>query len=324
MNEIIEFPIHFDVPNHYLKIDDFVSFSIDLKKIIADFSKEIFDNNIIVDVYILPAEPGSLLGRWGIRVAKTSVSIGFIFMAMDTDISKSFILGLTGHKPSYYSEMAGSKTRSAAMLLADLSRGFLEKDANAEELKSVEFVKFSNAYSSKDDFYGKCLSNDEISGIGFTCDDEFPIRKSAFAGKISNIVDGDLELEPEYEIHQLRVVSSVNTIDSKAQWQLQDTQTRRFLKAHLKDDDFRQNFFNGKYPLKIHETDDVIIAMIEYRKASVEGSIKIIERNIIKIYKFNNIVFDDVPSYLTISSVSRVKSGVSERQLSFLDSLIKD
>jgi hypothetical protein len=32
MNEIVKFPIHFNVPTHYLKVDDFTAFSNDVKK----------------------------------------------------------------------------------------------------------------------------------------------------------------------------------------------------------------------------------------------------------------------------------------------------
>lgn len=324
MSEIIEFPIHFNVPEHHLRVDDFIAFSVDLKKIVTEFNGKLFHGTTDVEIYILPPESGTFLGKWGINFTVTSVSIGSIFMALDTDISKQFIHGLTGHKPAHYAEMVGSEIKNGAILLADAMRGFLEKDEKSEDLKMIKLEIFPESYLAKNDFYKKCLANQEISSIGFTCEDKFPIERNSFAHKIANLVDGNLELEPEYEIYQLRVVSSVNTIESRAQWHLQDMQTHRALLAHLKDENFRTNFLSGKYPLKFHETDDVIIAMIEYKKANVEGIIKIVERNIIKIYKFNDVVFDDVPKHLTISSVSRVKSGASERQLSFLDSLSKD
>jgi hypothetical protein len=96
------------------------------------------------------------------------------------------------------------------------------------------------------------------------------------------------------------------------------------LRAYLKDDNFQKDFFNGKYPLKVHEEDDIIIAMIEFKKNNVEGEEKVIERNIIKVYKFNEIVLDEIPEHTTISAVSRARSGISEKQLSFLDGLTKD
>ena len=319
MREIIEFPIHFDVPGHYLKIDDFVSFSIDLEKIVTEFNKKIFRTDASVEIFILPPESGTLLAVWGINFAVTSLSVGSLFMALDTDISKGFVKGLTGHEPSYYAKIAGSEAKKGALLLADAARWFLAEDDNDVNQEIVNNVNFPEAYFAKNDFYKKCLANNEISGIGFTRGDSFSIKRDTFSHKIVDLSNANLELATEYEIHQLRVVSPVNTLESRAQWHLQDMQTHRALLAHLKDENFRANFFSGKYPLKFHETDDTIIAMIEYKKANIEGVIKIVERNIIRIYKFNNIVFDEIPKRMTILSVSKIKSGASERQLSFFD-----
>ncbi len=324
MNDIVEFPIHFDIPKHYLKVNDFVSFSIDIERIVQDFNGILFDDLAHVEVFVLTPESGSFLGKWGIRFTHTSLSIGALFMALDTDISKSFVHGLTGHEPKYYAKMAGSETIKIATLLADTTKGFLEKDTNDNELASINPKNIPNAYHAKDDFYKKCLANKDISGIGFTCDDNFPIKRDNFPYKVSNLVDGDLDLEPEYDVHQLRIISSVNTIESKAQWKFQDVQTRRFLNAHLEDSNFRKDFFDGEYPIKLNETDDVIVAMVEYRKLNVKGITKIIERNIIKVYKFNNISLDKMPKGTLISSVNKVKSGVSEKQITIFDSISAD
>lgn len=324
MDELIEFPIHFNVPNHYLRIDDFVSFSKDMKKIILEFNARTFNNSTTVEIFILPPKDGTFLGKWGIKLTLTSISAGSLFMAMDTDISKGFIRGLTTHEPAYYAEMVGSETRKGAILLVDATKGFLEKNANAKELNQIKPTDFPDAYFAKNDFYRKCILNKNISGIGFTCEDEFPIERNLFIQKIAFLPDKNLGPEPEYEIYQLRIVSPVNTDDSKSQWQLQDVQTRRTLRAYLRDDNFRKDFFGGKYPLKSHDTDDIIIAMIEFKKINFEGEERIIERNIIKVYKFNDIVLDKIPEHTTISCVSRARSGVPERQLSFLDSISKD
>lgn len=323
MSDIVELPIHFDVPEHYLKIDEFIGFSTDVQKIVNEFNSRIFAGLSDVEVYIIAPESGTFLGKLGIRLTRTSLSVGFIFMALDTDIAKNFVNGLTGHEPSYYAEMSGSEIKKGAIVLADSTRGFLEKNTNARELSSVRPEDFPEAYYAKNNFYQRCLVNERISGVGFTCDDDFPIKRNDFAHRVADSIDGNLELEPEYDTHQFRVVSSVNTIDSKAQWGLQDVQTHRFLNAHLKDDRFQKEFFSGRYPLKLNETDDVMVAMIEYKKLRIDGLPKIVERNIIRVYKFNNIILDEIPRGTIISSVSKIRSGASERQIGLFDSASK-
>lgn len=314
MTNIVELPIHFDTDNHWMKAGDFLAFTKDLEKIGKDFSKNIFGKKVVLQMYVLPPEEGSFLGRWGI----TLLIGGGIWQGLETDIAKAFVKGLTGNEPSYYAEQLGSETRKGALLIRDATQGFLEK---IDTGVVVPVMQFEIAYEAKTDFYKKCLENPEIKGIGFSEEHEFPVKRKDFIGQILKPEENNSDLKPDYEIHQLLIASSVNTLDSHAQWRLQDTQTKTFLYAYLKDIKFQEKFFSGDFPLKLTENDDIIIAMVEYKKQLREGEIKITERNIIKVYKFNNITVEDLPEGGIIAAVDRIKAGVSSRQSSLLDSI---
>ncbi|MGB4833520.1 MAG: hypothetical protein WBP40_00640 [Candidatus Moraniibacteriota bacterium] len=313
MSDIVEFPIHFNTEEHLLRADDFVAFTKDLEKIGQEFGKNVFGKRAFIQIYVLPPEEGTFLGKWGIGL----VVMTGVWNGLDADITKSFVKGLTGNEPSYYAEMAGTNSKNGALLIRDATRSFLEK---IDTETTVPQQSFPDSYGAKNDFYRKCLENKDIKSIGFTCEEEFPIERGHFPKYILNL-EGSLDLKPDHQIHQLLIASSVNTLDSNAQWRLQDTKTKRFLYARLKDSQFQARFLAGEFPIKLTERDDVITAMVEYNKQLVDGEVRIIERDIIKVYKFNNDVIDDIPVGSMISAVDKVKAGASSKQASLLDSI---
>ncbi len=318
-DEIEILQVHFEVPYHYLPIREFYNYSLDVERIAKDISSKVFHNVVNLEIVVFAPEKGSLRGKYGFKItALSAASLGAFFMGMDTDIPKRFFYGLTGHEPSYYAEVAGSDIRKGSLAIVDMTRGFLSKNINEIQVKPNEIPR---AYIAKNDFYGRCLRNQEMSGVGFDCDDHSHVGRDDFSSKIAILSKKDLGLDPEYGIHKLKVVASVNTLISEAQWKFQDVQTRRSIRAYMKDKAFMERFLGGNHPLKLHQEDDVVVALVEYVWDFVNGEMKIVRRNILKVYEFNDSVFEELPKGSIIAAVDGIQSGASAGQASLLDGI---
>ena len=276
--------VHFNVNEHYLSLSDFLITAKSVQSVVNEFNSQFFDGKLVEDIVVVPPEEGGFLVNFGIIAG---IVVG-AFAVIDGDSGKAYIKGLTGHEPSYYSEKLGETTRSGAFILKDAVKGFLEMEVNSLRNVGLTPKEFPQAFRAKNDFYKMCIADKRINGVGFVCEDSFPVSRKAFFDRI-DFADGNLELEPEYRVHHLRIISSVNTIGSNAKWNFKDMQTRESFRAYLKDERFKLEFFSGGCPLKLKEEDDVIVAKVEYRKIRKDGEIRVFEINIIEVYKFNNI-----------------------------------
>lgn len=310
--------VHFGVPQHYLSVREFFELSLDIERVVIDINRLVFFDNTKVKVVIFAPEEGSVKNRFGLSV----VFAGSLMLSdIIGDLGIGFVRGLTGHEPNYYSEIVGSESKKRAIALADMTKGFLSK--NPEDLSFVKPDEIPRAYLAKNNFYKRCIANRDMAGIGFDCNDEFPIKREEFRLKIANLTKKDLGIDPEYKLHHLKIVSSVNTPSSRAQWQFQDMEETKTFGAYMKDKHFRRQFLLGKHPLKMQEEDDVIIAMVEYVKDIEEGEIKVVERNVIKVYRFNDKLFEQIPEDPLVVPILKIKSEVSSKQLNLLDSVQK-
>lgn len=101
-------------------------------------------------------------------------------------------------------------------------------------------------------------------------------------------------------MHSLNIISSVNSRNSKAQWQGKDINTNEHLYFYLKDPIFANDFFKGKYPVKTTENDDRMDVLIEYKTSKIT---KKTEHNAKKVFKFNDAEIAEIPSDLSFENV---------------------
>ena len=94
MKEIIELPIHFNLPSPYLNVDDFIAFSTDIKKIVTEFNNVVFLGSLSAEVYVLPSPEAAFVGRWGIALNSTEETWG-LDKFLDTETAKDFVQSLT-------------------------------------------------------------------------------------------------------------------------------------------------------------------------------------------------------------------------------------
>ncbi len=274
----------------------------------------LFDGKLNIEVLVIPPEEGTFLWKLGVMATILWVP----WAALESDIWKAYIKWLTWHEPAYYAENAWEYTKEL-FALKEWTKWFLEKDTL--QLQKAWFQKdnLKSAFRAKNRFYETCLNNKDISSIWFTTSEDFPIQRTDFGSKLANIIDSnDDNIPPTYKLHELIIISPVNTRDSSAQWHAKDKISKKSLSFYLKDHDFFENFLAGKYPLKESESDDILIALIEYQKKEIDWEIKIIARNAVKIYSLNEKQISKIPDDLTIEII-RDKKNKSEGQMTFFE-----
>lgn len=309
---LVELPIHFDVPQHYLPLSDFIELATNVNNIIDEFSRKFFEGTLDIQVVVLPPEDGSFLKKLGIVAGVATISWGFL----NSTIGEAYIKGLTGNTPAYWAEIAGEETKEI-FILNEATKGFIEKDVKTIEGIGIPQEDFKVSFSSKNLFYKSCLKNESIAAIGFSEKETFTIQRGNFQDRIANLnTEPEDDFDLEYKLHELIIISSVNTSDSEGQWDTRDNVSNEFLRFHMKDMKFFDDFLSGQYPLKENESNDVILALIEYKKLKQGDTYKVVERNAVKIYRFNDKEIAEVPDNLSIEVIEQVKNNIDSKQTS--------
>jgi hypothetical protein len=98
--DLVKFPIYFDLPEHYLFLDEFTFLSEDIETILNEFNNQLFRGKLSFKVAVLPPEDGSFWQNLGVFIVTVTAGA---WTALETDIGKDFVKGLTNHEPSYWS-----------------------------------------------------------------------------------------------------------------------------------------------------------------------------------------------------------------------------
>lgn len=300
MNEkIIEvIPIHFNVQNHYLPLDEFIETARDVEEILEELNLKIFDGKLRIQILVLPPENGTFLKTIGILLLGGA---GLTWTFLGSDIGKGFVKGLTGHEPAYWAEKAGESAKEL-IILKESTKGFLEKDNHTLNQAGITMVEFPSAFKARNDFYNMCLRSEDILGVEFNNEGKFDIERNKFSNYFTVEADKGIvvTIKSIYRLHKLVVVAPVISMGSYAQWKTRDFETSAPLNFHLKDDDFMQGLLSGKYPFKVKKDEDVINACIEYKIEETNGVEHVVERNAVKVYQFNQIKISKVPKDISL------------------------
>jgi len=165
--------IHYDVEGEEIPGWQFIDAIQAIYDIIDDINKNIFDEKLEYEIVLHPPKRGTFLIDIGMLLGNAWV----VMKILETDIAKSYIEGLTGEKPEYWSRDLGQKTRSASDLVSKLVKGFLE--STGEKIKEIGISKklFANAIRGKNKIYEDCLNNKDVKGVGFDKTPYFPIKR---------------------------------------------------------------------------------------------------------------------------------------------------
>ncbi len=293
-------PIHFNVNKHEIAFRNFVETTRATEKIFNELNQKLFDGKLKYELVIIPPEPGTFLNKIGwkhLLIGTAVASWGFI----ESDIGKAYIKGLTGQEPAYWSERAGEATKEL-VLLRDATKGALEKTSEELCKSGITNSVLPKLFEGKREFYNSCLANEEISGIGFSPQSNFPISRNSFSNHISKLNE-ELDQTVDLKVHELVIISPV-TADKNNIWRTIDKNTKEKINFYLKDDDFHWKFLAGKFPLKQSQEDDELIALIRHEKTYKNGEIVFQRKSAVKIYQFNQLKLADIPSDISVSSIN--------------------
>jgi hypothetical protein len=202
-------PLHFDVPDHSLPLDDFITSANSAKAIIENFNKELFEGKLKYRLMVLPPKEGTFLETLGI-VLCSGIGVAWAFLL--SDIGKAYIKGLTGYEPTHWARQAGEwtkehlkndtvqkqqqleKQKQISIIIVQITLGFFKKEPDTLRKLGVSKDKFRLAYKARNSFYETCIENRDIRAIGFDETAVFPIKRADFP---KFIVDVPTEKEDE-------------------------------------------------------------------------------------------------------------------------------
>lgn len=263
-------PVHLDVQNHMILGSSFVA----AVKATEQVSKAIIDVHLngdaLLQVYLLPAEQGSFLGKLALVI---TIGEGAINIHGHEDFAK-LVQGYTGRPYD-----SGRTMQNIGELLKDATGGFLQIENEVWKKIVKDNPKFDKAFKAKSEFIESCSRNSDVNGIGFSQRPTFPIRRADFAKHISKPI---IRYKPTEVFHVYgHVLSPVLLANENKPWALKATHINmtqlkkpKTLSATMADKDFLIDFFAGHHPVKVSSSPDLMEAEIQVSQITEDGEIK--------------------------------------------------
>lgn len=208
--------IHFDVRDHFLKLDTFIKTAESARKVIEALDDSFFNGALEYELIVLPPSGGTFLSKLAIWVSGgTAAVFGFV----NTNVGSAYVEGLTGRTPAEWAQSFGQNHRDligssldetilfddeisgadlidgppealplsaedackeAAQIVVAMVRGVLEKSSNELEKVGMEVGALPDAVDARADFYAACIEDRDVKRVGFSPDDDFPIPRNSF------------------------------------------------------------------------------------------------------------------------------------------------
>jgi hypothetical protein len=244
---ILSLPIYYDVRESRIRLDTFVGVAKQYEALIHSLAEEIFGQQIIIQVYVLPPEEGSLRQVLGVVVI---AGMGGILGTGGWEMARGFINGLSGQSPEEWSQQLGEELRNYISSEAPESLPSLQQDEPVNEIQQVVELtsavveasqhfasnttrdltasgfnpdRYADAFNAKTKLFQHVEADIQINGIGFGHEREAPIRREDF-GKYQ--IRAKREDEPDEWILETATyrVSSPNwdRYDGRRKWKGRD------------------------------------------------------------------------------------------------------
>jgi hypothetical protein len=223
--------IHFDVQDHFLKLDTFIKTADSARRVIEALDKTFFQGTLEYELIVIPPEGGTFLSKLALWISGGTAAV---FTFVNTDVGSAFVEGLTGQSPSHWATTIGEKTRStfqdateliqyedapkddappmqgeqpvspadeaachaSAKIVVAMARGILEKSTDQLNKIGMEVGNLAEALEARADFYSACIEDREVKRIGFTSDDDFPIPRNSFPERAQKPARKEKEEKP--------------------------------------------------------------------------------------------------------------------------------
>lgn len=290
------FTLHFDVPEHGLRLDDFLESALSTKIILNDVGKNVFQQKVQFEVLMLPPTDGGLIKKVGVVI--TAVG-GTVWGFLHSDIGIAYVKGLSGHEPVYWSEVLGNKTAEAlnnlgdheqkqlaGKIMTECTQGVFTKTKSELESSGITSDVFGPALMARNDFYETCINNPRIAGIGFDSSHNFPIKRNTFANRVIPINDKNDDVEWVIQIVSLKVESPTWNPEGRL-WvgQFKDSDNvSKTATFNIEDDAFWLSVLNGGLK-RVKVGDSVVVQWARQKKRGPihARALKVLEYNAQKI-----------------------------------------
>ena len=205
--------IHFDVQEHFLKLDTFIRTANSARGVIEALDKTFFQGSLEYELIVLPPESGTFLSKIALWISGGAATV---FAFANTEIGSAYIEGLNGKSPSHWANQLGEKTQSllldaselieddlipkvnvspkhgvqpispadeavclaSAKIIIAMTRGVLEKSTEQLNIIGMEVGNLTDALEARADFFSACIDDRTVRRIGFTSEEDFPSRET--------------------------------------------------------------------------------------------------------------------------------------------------
>lgn len=336
--------IHFDVSDHFLKLDTFIKTAESARKVIDALDETFFNGSLEYELIVLPPAEGTFLSKLAVLVGVP----GAVFAFLNSDVGGAYVEGLTGRSPSEWAKSFGEDHRAridsvleesetpadetgldviegppealsmsadeackeAAQIVVAMARGVLEKSQDDLQKVGMEVGALADAVDARADFYAACIENRDVKRVGFTPDDDFPIPRNAFPERAQKPARKPKDEEPpewSVSIESIYVTSpNWDKEDQKTrQWKGKD-QIRRDCYFVIEDAEFWHKVKHKA--LNVEVLDNL---KVQWAFQNIDGRPK--NRRVLRVLEFNS---DKLADPLPPAAVRAILGQYSENDAS--------
>lgn len=250
--------IHFDVSDHFLKLDTFIRTAESARKVIDALDETFFNGSLEYDLIVLPPAEGTFLSKLAIWISGGTAAV---FGFLNTDVGSAYVEGLSGRTPAEWAQTFGEDHRAridsileeseaqedetksdviegpqkaspsssdeackeAAQIVVAMAQGVLEKSPDELLKVGMDVGALPDAVDARADFYAACIEDRDVKRIGFTPDDDFPIPRNSFPERAQKP-----ERKPREDQPPEWSVSIENIYVTSPNWDKEDQKTRQW------------------------------------------------------------------------------------------------
>lgn len=321
--------LHFNVPNHQIDLKTFLSTATEVQNVFDALNNDLFGGAIEAKLILVPPEEGTFLGK--IKIITVSGGV-FLFAFLHSPVGEAYVEGLTGQTPQHWAKALGEYNRSLVekslqeqseadegledLLLVEFVKGVLSK--NNQELQNISPTEttLNDAMIARSSFYDACLSDREVSAVGFDPSENFPINRQDFpvlARRPEAQAVEETRLEWHIRVEKLFVTSPNwdRATQQVRKWKGKDADLRDCL--FIIDDDLFWNHVKF-HNLKVDILDELKVQWVFQIREQ-----KIINRKVVRVLEYNGDIISeqlplaDVRNY--IQSIDHQISSDEQRDL---------
>jgi hypothetical protein len=287
--------LHFDTAEHTISLETFVDTAASVRYMSAVLARQLFGPTVDVKIYVLPPEEGSFLSSLKTIIVGGSVVVASVVgtvaagvTILQSDYVRSYFEARTGMSMSEMGAEHGRADREKAeaaeaeeLLTVVVESLLAGSPENLEEICKLLPVEVIEARS---DFYLACHADREVKGIGFSSEEDFPIRRPSFLS-YSQAGAAAEEDAPEWQV-------SIDYVEvSSPQWDLHDQKSRQWKGRNSSNKTCHFVIEDEQFWKRVHDRDlkAEVLDRLQVQWAYRAIKNRVTERRVLRVLNFNNV-----------------------------------